>query len=687
MSELSGGARVAIAAAVITCLITWPGPTSKACGPEWIPPIPIGEAFPFLVMAPDSTHQGRIREILWDAATGEIELPPEPSWNRLREQRALAAAHYQAEVEALAAKAGVDIPMPPGWERERNGYDACDSNTLAAMQAFFDAAAAERKLAAADRAELVLLRHGVREHACHGRDEEAKTRLAARIDAARGKRRSKRLAAYLDASLAFYLDRYDEAEAGFRALSGGRKDDWVSDTAHYMVARTLLVGAQERWPDRHWKEEAVRAEARQRREAGVGEARRAFEDYVEARPDGRYVSSAIGLRRFMHAVLDDRAGLDTELVELYRALRAGDPSIASEARAARLREVLHHYRGDGRMTEPVLYLAGLLRSPSPGVFALGDVEAERAAFERIPGLYDFTRAVLLWRQGDLDGLTALELDERGTESGAPRLATAARAIQARGLERRERFDEAAALWASLVGTADHETSTLFVQARVIENTVRAGRLADLFTTNAFAIDPRLRRVLFEGGLDAAQLETLIADDRTHPEAREEARHALAHWRLYNGEYTRFLEVYAALDTPGDFAQVETAARMLARDPDSTKGALNAGHFLMHHRLTPRPWVPGGLAQLPGARMRQGVTLRQPYDYFVAVIEASADRPPSTVEAKALHYAVQCFHPGSRSHGCWWHGRPWRENPSKAYFERLHARYPGSIWAERTPYSY
>jgi hypothetical protein len=56
------------------------------------------------------------------------------------------------------------------------------------------------------------------------------------------------------------------------------------------------------------------------------------------------------------------------------------------------------------------------------------------------------------------------------------------------------------------------------------------------------------------------------------------------------------------------------------------------------------------------------------------------------EAKTLHFLVTCFRSLDFNNSCHWN---WEddENPSKAWFKKLHKKYKGSYWAKKTPYHY
>ncbi|MCG8591321.1 MAG: hypothetical protein MJE66_18665 [Proteobacteria bacterium] len=648
---------------------------ADACGPSWEPPIAVFDGFPYRVPQPGE-RRGHRERTLWAVANARLSLPePENAWDAHRR----AWERYQSRAQALESASGTSIAPYRSLKRYHyGGYDPCRTNALPAVESFLDALEASPSLPAKRRAELLSLRHQMANESCGSQDAGAA--LAARLREAKtgADPETREFVTYLAGAHAFYTADYAVAEAEFRSLAGS-EHPWLVDAGPYMLARTQLVAAQVKWPFRYRDPEAVQAENERLRNEGLRAAREAFEDYLERRPEGRYAHSARGLRRFLHRRLAEEDELIGELAALYGQLRRA--AVPASERRDRVQEILRYYRAPEAIPyeTPFLLLTSLLKDAEPERYSLASLGRRRAAYEATPGLLDYAQALLLHLSERTESVAALPAAELG--DGV--FAIAATSLRARALEKLERFAEASALWRSLLPGAERPDVRLFLQVRLVDNALRRGDRLQPFANGEVSLDPELAKRLFLAVLSRAELESLLERSPTPDALRELAQHALLHRLFVEGHFADFLEVYARTADPGHFAEVETAARSLAADPADAKGLLNAGYFLQLRRISPDVWVPDSLRE----HLRPIPDPRQPFDYYEAVIEARRDATPSEVEAKALHYAIRCFAPGFRGDGCIWRGLEEERRKSAEWFARLHRKYAGSKWAERTPYYY
>lgn len=158
---------------------------------------------------------------------------------------------------------------------------------------------------------------------------------------------------------------------------------------------------------------------------------------------------------------------------------------------------------------------------------------------------------------------------------------------------------------------------------------------------------------------------------------------------------------------GEFAGIRTAVRQVAEKKQLGKAYMNIGYF-MQSRISPIAYLPAALRvfdeetgeEVEQSNCSQKIIHRQggvagPY-YYYSLAMNYFDQTENTDEAKTLHFLTMCFKTGSAYAGsCLWGYRGNNKQlhslefgiTSEQAFKRLHKKYPGNEWAEKTPYHY
>jgi hypothetical protein len=153
---------------------------------------------------------------------------------------------------------------------------------------------------------------------------------------------------------------------------------------------------------------------------------------------------------------------------------------------------------------------------------------------------------------------------------------------------------------------------------------------------------------------------------------------------------KFLSQLAG-ELPVHIATVKHAAKLIVVDKDLGQGYLiiarnmqyNLRRFSHDYYISDHSTDSGGKEDCPLLSHRNNT--KDPY-YFYQKALNFFDVGKSDFEAKTLHSLVTCFKSLDFDNSCRW---SWEDddNPSKAWFKKLHKKYKGSYWANKTPYHY
>lgn len=521
---------------------------------------------------------------------------------------------------------------------------------------------------------------------------------------------------YTAAANAFYAGDWDEARAGFEALTKA-KDPWVRETALYMKARVDINAAQDdafgEWGDFTGITGPGRAMALR-----AGET---FDAYVKAYPNGRYVKSADGLQRRVYWFTGNRDGLKTAYISGLKDTDADDGDfghLMSEID----QKLLFGTKSGSELAYPELVAVWDLQNmrgwPQPdmdelfdSVLSAEDLAAQKPIFKGREDLYSFlqaTHAYYITR----DYKRVMELiPDNARRDRYDALQFSRQVLRGMALAQRKDRNEAG-FWLDLLKGAEPVYQRPLVELGLALNYERNGKMDAVFAKDSPISDPGIRLILLRSSAGPDILRATVNDkDRSMLEQRTALRALL--WKdLSRARYADFLKDKALLEKfpadeeserydyeresasldefrTGEWSQdyvcpdINVTVRKLADNRDDAKGLLCLGEFYRLNGFTyyfnrdryfPRmPGLGDGPDQFPGTLIsRQAL-----YQQVIANPRAAADD-----RAYALYRAVWCYGPtGNNDCG----GEDVAKSQRQAWFHELKTRYAGSKWADKLDY--
>ena len=520
---------------------------------------------------------------------------------------------------------------------------------------------------------------------------------------------------YLVASAQFYAGNWDQSRTLFKILTESR-DDWVKETASYMLARVELNaaidGKFDRWGFYDHESDFGREEAL------AGEV--ALENYLEQFPDGAYADSARGLVRRAYWLAEKR----DEMVREYSRLLGATPPDAPEI--VRLineidSKVLMARGMEGASLPPLLlaadnlmrmrYRAGDEWQPEDALGA-EELAAQEPMFEGHEELFAHLQAAHAFHvRGDARAVLEL-IPAYPDQASFSALEFSRQALRGMALE--QLGDPAAeSFWLAMLDGSTGLHQRPLVELALALNYERSGRLAKVFERGSPVRETDIRQRLLRNVAGPEVLRQTVHDASRPPAEREIALHTLLMKDLMRGRYADFLadvdavpsgaatqnydpETYVPVTPLGLFtngrwssvyecpALVETV-RALARDPESVQGRLCLGDF---YRLNGFDY---DFSTYSSAYLRDASQLGGTPDLFPGEITPRSefysdimDDPSASrnERAYALNRAVRCYAPAGHS-DCG--GEEVDVEQRRAWFERLKREYGDTQWARDLEY--
>ena len=604
------------------------------------------------------------------------------------------------------------FPKPPRAEDDY-GPDFAGSRCISlnsGTPAFLAAVAASPALSASEREGLTAARQRL-EQTCRGSDEADKTVWPTGLSSPA----AKAFLGYLQASEAFYGERWDEARQGYATLAQA-PDPWLRETGVYMLARVALNAAQAKAFDEYGWYEGLKTID----QAAVKQAHADLAAYLKAWPNGRYAASAIGLQRRALWLAGDTGALATEYARLLGAVPAGSEE------AARLIEEIDNkllFAGDrpAAASGPLLLAAlDLVQirdahaddedgEPQAGKPALteADLAAQAPAFAGEPELYGFVQAShAFYVQKDYRKVLTLIPDDARRPDYSP-VAFSRQVLRGMALAALGDRNEGG-FWRELLGGSNALWQRPTVELGLALHLERHGQVAQVFAKDSPVQDTTIRKILLTHSAGPAVLRG-VAQDTARPQAeRDAALFTLLYKQLTRGDYAGFAATRAlvpanaskdaglwnfteqesipvGLFTKGRWSDgypcqsITVTAQKLAKNPQDTAARLCLGDFLRlnafdgWNELDDSP----GKDELGGhARDFAGQRLTRESIYAGIIANRAA---PANDRAYALYRMVHCYAP-SGYNGCG--GADVEIDQRKAWFAQLKREYPASPWARK-----
>ncbi len=507
--------------------------------------------------------------------------------------------------------------------------------------------------------------------------------------------------AYLSAAGAFYAGDFDAARTRFAAL-GSAKNAWLGESARYMVGRTLLnKAAAGAFDDLNGVPEPKVKDT-----DALTAAETELKAYLAAYGQGRYAASARGLLRRVDWLAGDKARLAEEYG--WQMAHAGDPQ-ANLGSSDLAQEIDAKYLTAG--SEPhdanLLAVVDLMKMRSSGKdkpnFSAAALDAQAADFAGHEALFAYLRAArALYVDSDAQASLKL-LEPAASEPPAPSYLAFSRATL-RGLAMMASGDYRAAAdyWQALLPAATQPWRHEAVELGLAMSWERAGALNRVFAPETRIASESIREILLRQSAGPILLRQAVADPRSTPAERSQARFTLLFKEATRGHYTGFLQDYdpaaiakdeagakprnsttfswAGQGDPYKCPALKAVVADLAKNQKSPHDLLCLGEFVRTQSLdgfdagAPEPEELGGAKPIfPGEPFSRG----EVYERLIA-----DPATPGADKAYALFRAVNCYAPSGQN-DCG--GKDAPQSERKAWFTLLKSRYDATPWAQELKY--
>lgn len=553
---------------------------------------------------------------------------------------------------------------------------------------------AERQALAGARMQMLL--------ACDWEPEQ----LAALLPTGMNSASAKELAQYLKAAGDFYSGRFDEAKAGFTAVTDSALP-WLHETATYMVARTELNIAQADAFTEY--DELDRSKVDQ---AALKRAEAGFTAYVDSDPFGYYSTSATGLLRRVHWLGGDNDKLAADYQNEFFA--TGD----NEHDEATLNDLV--LEADVKLITPntqavksflVAALNDLMwmREQSKTKLTRAQLLAQKATFAEQPELFNYLQAAqAFYVENDPDA--ALKLLPAKVPEKLGYLAFSQQTLRGLALEAKQDLKGAEALWLQLMPLAELPLQHEQLELALAMNYERDQQLAKVFAEGSPIKSEQVRYTLLRQVADADLLRQQVTKGVSDTE-RNTALFVLLYKDVMRSQYAAFAEDIKRLPAKppeeklgyslgdsysssnqslalfqwnGDKAEsgyacpsTSEVAAILQKDAKDPHGLLCQGEFILRNGLDGMSLDQRRNAdRLGGTAPGYAGEVFSRLDGYKQVIANT--KAPHKDQAYALFRAINCYAPsGNNSCG----GKEVEPSVRKGWFRQLKTSYADTSWGK------
>ena len=521
--------------------------------------------------------------------------------------------------------------------------------------------------------------------------------------------------AYSEGSMSFYAGDWDRAAKFYTSLADKSGDEWVKETAHYMIARTSLNEAIEtggdQWGDFGLENANGNIAAR---------AERQFRDYLADYPGGRYANSATGLIRKALWLRGDHAALAPIYEDL---LQKADPADSSTADLIEEVDDKFFYRSEGQAGDRAMLLAAddLMRMRTwadseeqpENLITSAELDGQAGAFADHPKLFGLLKANhAFYVQGDYRAVLKLLPDAARAQSYTP-LDFSRQYLRGLALHALKDRNEAG-FWLDLIKGSKGIWQRPAVELALARNYEQAGQLDKVFAKDSPITDLRIRRILLGNSAGPNILKAQARDESQPASERSFALFTALLKQLQHGKYAGFGQdlplaeqfpsdgqsgLWSVLDdeiapvrmfTKGEVSDgyacpsLDVTAKRLARYPMNAKGRLCLGDFYRLNGFDDFAfgdrYTQDGKTAVLGARSFYPGKATPRHDFYTSVM--SDRRAKRDDRAYALYRAIRCYAPAN-TNTCGGDGVD--EARRASWFRRLKRDYASSQWAKELEY--
>ncbi len=537
--------------------------------------------------------------------------------------------------------------------------------------------------------------------ACGWEPEQLTSLLPGEITSTTGKA----FTTYLQAAADFYSGRFVDASKGFTLLADN-PNEWLKDTALYMIGRTELNLAQEKaFEYGELRPERVDLAAARRAES-------AFRNYVDNYPYGVYSNTATGLLRRVHWLTQDKDKLAAD----YEALLFGPgediPANETLVREADLKLITPNTTA---IKSPMIAAVNDLmwmREGSSNKLTKAGLMAQKDTFAQHPQLFTYLQAAFaLYVENDPDN--ALKLLPTDIPDTLGYLAFSQQMLRGQALEASQDWKAAQELWLQLLPLARLPLQNEQLQLALAMSYERDEQLAKVFAADSPIKAEKLRYILLSKTADADLLIQQTTQGINETE-RNTALFVLLYKDLMRSQFARFGEDLKLLpDAPApeklgyslgyvhnqgpslslfrwkssdadsgyacpDIAEI---AAVLAKDAINPRSLNCMGEFIRGNNLDGMPLDdkrnPAVLGGTPPGYVKRVFARHTAYQAVIVNPKAGHED-----KAYALYRAINCYAP-SGNNGCG--GKAVEPSVRKAWFKQLKSGFADTRWGKSLQY--
>jgi hypothetical protein len=537
--------------------------------------------------------------------------------------------------------------------------------------------------------------------ACGWEPEQLTSLLPREIASTTGKA----FATYLQAATDFYSGRFVEASKGFTLLADN-PNEWLKDTALYMIGRTELNLAQEKaFEYGELRPERVDVAAARRAES-------AFRNYVDNYPYGVYSNTATGLLRRVHWLTRDNDKLAADYEAQLLAPSGNRPAYEALVREADLKLITPNTTA---VKSPMIAAVNDLmwmREGSDNTLSKAGLMAQKDTFAEHPELFNYLQAAFaLYVENN--PVSALQLLPDAIPAELNYLAFSQQMLRGLALEANQDSKDAQALWLQLMPLAKLPLQHEQLQLALAMSYERDEQLARVFAADSPIKAEKVRYILLSKAADADLLRQQVPLGASDTE-RNTALFVLLYKDLMRSQFAAFGEDLKQLpEIPsaeklsyslgyvydqgqaltlfrwqGDKAEsgyvcpsIADTAATLDKDAMNPRSLNCMGEFILRNSLDSMPLDEARSADVLGGTAPgfAGQVFSRHSAYQTVIANPKADHED---KAYALFRAINCYAP-SGNNGCG--GKAVEPSVRKAWFKQLKGGFADTRWGKSLQY--
>jgi hypothetical protein len=474
---------------------------------------------------------------------------------------------------------------------------------------------------------------------------------------------------YLQAIKLFYLEDFSNAALLFEQVAD-QSNGKIKPIGLYMQARSYLALARANWWSKHtYGDEIIDND-------DFKFALLAFEKFTQAYPIHDFSKSAKGQIRHIYWVLSKekeyRLMLEAAIVELFAEINITNQFTHNDSdKILKL------------MTEYSTYIDNQHSALAP-VFKVFENQLNSSNKSIVLGfisrLHRFKTAQQYFREKKHTKMSKIF-----TKTG--KLTSLEKILIALNMEALGNETKALGVWASI----DRPDYHMAVQTRMVEIILTNKGLASLLNSD-IALDDDIVDLSLVRECSMDKLSEVLIGAKGFPKKLKvinEITRRLLSTNKIDTLWT-FLSQFSE-KLPPHLKTFKHAAKLIVVDKNLGQGYLIIARNMQYNlrRVGHDYYIDYNNPYAEGdkecSHSKRASEVKDPYYYYQKAL-ASFGEENSDIEAKTLHSLVTCFRSLDFDNSCRWN---WEddENPSKAWFKKLHKKYKGSYWANKTPYHY